>query len=102
MESTSEQTQIPIPIAAGKSVKVFRKQIKQDMLIKTQLVGVLRPAFFVVDYKKGLGKLWDNKDIKSWKGTKSRIVMVMRDVDDLYNFLTGNNPRLPETVREPH
>ena len=96
MEGTSEQTQIPIPIAAGKSVKVFRKQIKQDMLIKTQLVGVLRPAFFVVDYKKGLGKLWDNKDIQKWRGTKSRIVMVMHDVDDLYNFLTGNNPRYPK------
>ena len=95
MQGESEETEIPFVIPKRTAVKVFRRHITQDILIKTQLIGVLRPAFYVVDYKRHLHKLWDNKDIKGWKHTKSRIIMEIRDLDDLYDFLTGNNARYP-------
>ena len=96
MSGESESVEIPVPIPAGRSVKVYREKVAQDMMIKTQLLGVLRPSFFCVDYKKSFGpRLRGNKDARGWRSSKSRIIFQMRDVNDIYNFVTGNNSRYP-------
>ena len=92
----SKETEIPVDVPAGKTVTLMQKHQTQDMLIKTQIVGVLRPGFFVVDWKKGTGLLGGSKDYRGWKDTKSRIIFEIRSAEDLYNFLTGNNDRYPK------
>ena len=92
----SKETKIPVDVPAGKTVTLMQKHQTQDMLIKTQIVGVLRPAFFVVDWKKHTGLLGGSKDYRGWKDTKSRIIFEIRSAEDLYNFLTGNNDRYPK------
>lgn len=95
MQGQSDETEIPLFIPKQKTVKVFRKHIDQDMLIKTQLIGILRPAFFVVDYKRHLGRFYKSHDITGWGKTRSRIIWRMRGLDDLYNFCIGTNIRYP-------
>ena len=101
MEGKSESTEIPIPIPAGKYAKIFRKHIKQDILIRTQLIGVLRPAFFIVDWKGAFSdKMKGNHDARKWKKTQSRVIMEIRGVEDLYDLLTGNNARYPNQTED--
>ena len=101
MRGHTETVQIDAEVLSGKRVRLLQKHQEQDMLIQTQVLAVLRPAFYVVDYRENTGLFEDSSDHGKWgKAHKSRIICVMHDFNDIYDLVTGRNSRYPKQRKD--